>query len=369
MKIRILHLVATGKLSGAEKVVSDICTNLDNEKFQPIAVCAGAELKNYYENKGVESHIVDINKLNFFEIFKLRKLIIEKKVQLIHAHDVKASVASAIAVKGLKVPVVSHLHTNYEWLRQEGLLKKIDKHFRKKYALSIACSKNVAEYYLNYNNDFQTEKLIYMINKFNLNELLKFKVEDKEEFKKNIGVSSDKYVFGYLGRLEDEKGVELLVESFNLFNKKHKDAVVVIVGDGSEREKLTNLIKEYNLQNKVLLMGHQKDVYNYINVFDSFILPSKREGLPIAVLETMAMGKVVISTPTDGGIPELIKTGKTGIIIKERTANCLEGSMEYVYLNKEEAENLGEAGQKFVIENYNINEYINELEKLYCELV
>ena len=369
MKVKVLHVVATGKLSGAEKVVSDICTNLNNEKFHPIAVCAGDGLKNYYENKGLESHIADISKLNLFEIHKLRKLIIEKDVKLVHAHDVKASVASAIAVRGLNVPVISHLHTNYEWLRKDGLLKKIDKHFRKKYSLSIACSKNVAEYYLNYNKDFNTEKLIYMVNKFNLNELLKFQVEDKDDFKKKLGISADKYIFGYLGRLEIEKGVELLIEGFKLFNEKYKDAVVVLVGDGSEREKLTNLIKEYNIQDKVFFMGHQKDVYNYINIYDSFVLPSKREGLPIAVLETMAMGKIIISTPTDGGIPEIIKTGKTGIILKERTASCLFESMEYVYQNPDEANKMGEAGKEFILKNYNINEYICEMEKLYNELI
>ena len=70
MTKKVMHIVSTGRLSGAEKVVSDICSNL-TEDFKPIAICAGEELKKYYEEKGIETHIFNISSLNPFEILKL----------------------------------------------------------------------------------------------------------------------------------------------------------------------------------------------------------------------------------------------------------------------------------------------------------
>ena len=365
----VLHLVANGKLSGAEKVVSDICTNLDKNKYKPIGVCTGGSLKGYYEKKGIQTEVADISSLNPREILKLRKIIKHNEVKLVHAHDVKASIASALAVYGLKIPVISHLHTNYDWLKKQGTLKAMDGFFRRKYALSIACSEKVADFYKKYNKSFDTSKMISMGNKFNFKEFDGIQIENKNSFKQQLGIDKEEFIFGYVGRLEDEKGVALLVDSFYVFNKKHSDAMLVLVGDGRERQRVEAQIREYGMENKVRLMGHQSNVYNYINIYDAFVLPSKREGLPIAILETMAMGKVIISTPTDGGIPEVIKNYETGIIMKERKVECMVEAMEYVYLNRKVAEDMGKKGREFLVDNFNIIGYVKELEDVYGELI
>lgn len=364
MKHTVLNLVATGRLSGAEKVVSDICTNLDKNNFKVIVACAGEELKGYYTEKGLETKIIDISKLNIFEIIKLRKLIVSENINLVHAHDVKASVASQIAVKGLGIPVISHIHGNYLWLANNFLMKGIDAYFREKYTLTIACSSKAQEFYKGYNNSFDYNKLIVLGNCFNFDEFRKIQLMDREEFKNKQSIPNGKYIFGYIGRLIKLKGVDLIIRSFKEFSKKNDDALLVIVGDGEEKENLKNLCREINVENKVLFMGYQKDVYNYLNVFDAFVIASQREGLPLVVLEAMAMGKIIISTPV-GGIPEVIKNKCTGILLKERNEKFLIESMNYVFDNKEEANVIAEQGTKFLKEHRNIKNYIEMLEKIY----
>lgn len=365
MPIKILQLVVTGTLSGAEKVVSDICTNLDKSKFIPITVCSGEVLKNYYLNKNIQSEIIDISKLNPKEIVKLRKLLIDKKIDIAHGHDVKASMALVMAAVGLKIPVFSHIHGNYQWLKDGGTFKTLDRIFRKRYHMSIACSKKVSEYYLKYNSTFDNKSLIIMENKFNFNEFAGIQLEDKNELKQKLNIDKDKFIFGYLGRLIELKGVDLLIESFNLLNKKYRDTMVVLVGEGDKRIELEKIVHKYNLQDNVLFLGYQSNVYDFLNIFDAFVLPSKTEGLPIAILEAMAMKKMVISTPTEGGIPEVIKTGQTGILLEERTTECLLESMEYVYLNQDKAESIGNEARKFIEEKFNIKDNIKALEALY----
>ena len=363
-KSRILHIVATGTLSGAEKVVSDICTNLNPEKLDIITVVAGEELQNYYSSKGLKSTIIDISKLNIFEIQKLRKLIKFEKVDIIHAHDVKASVASALAVRGLNVPVISHLHGNYLWLESNYIMKFIDAHFRKKYCLSIACSDQVEQYYKANNYNFDYNKMIVMGNAFNFQEFNKIKLQDKEEFKKKNGIPQHKYIFGYVGRLIKLKGVDIIIKSFEKLSKKNSEAILIIVGEGEEKDHLIKLVDRLSLQDKVILMGYRWEIYDFMNIFDAFVVASEIEGLPMVILEAMAMEKLIISTPV-GGIPEVIKHGVTGLLIKERNEEALLESLEYAYNNRNISQSLGNEARKFLENNRNILKYVKRLEEIY----
>lgn len=368
MVYKILHLLSTKTLNGAEKVALDICTNLDKEIFLPKVVCAGNELMDYFNRQSIESFKIDIGKLNIKQVLKLRKLIKNGSINLIHAHDVRASIAAKLACINLNISVISHIHVEYDWLKNKSILKIIDRFFRDKYDLSVACSKKVKEFYCKYNSKCNVEKVIALPNSFNFSEFNKIHTISNEDFKVINNIPKDKYVFGYIGRLIDVKGIDLFIKSFNLFHEKYSNSILVIVGDGEEKQKLMSLAEKYNLSTKIYFMGYRKDVYNWLNIFDSFILPSKREGLPLTILEAMAMKKIVIST-TVGGIPELIVNNYNGILIGERNHQNLVKSMEYVYENRNEVCEIVENAYKYLTVNYSIEDYINNLQKVYKRLL
>ena len=228
-------------------------------------------------------------------------------------------------------------------------------------------SKNVKEFYCYYNNKCNKKKVIALPNSFNFIEINKSNIIYNKDFKHMNNIPIDKYIFGYIGRLIDLKGINLLIESFNLFQEKYTDSILIIVGEGDEKEKLMNLVKIYNLSTKIYFMGYRRDVYNWLNIFNSFILTSKREGLPLTILEAMAMKKIVISTAV-GGICELIKNNYNGILIEERSPQLLLKSMEYVYENKNEVKEIEENAYKHLKLNYSIEDYINNIHKVYKSL-
>jgi len=363
-KSKILHVVATGTLSGAEKVVSDICTNLDPEKFEIITVVAGEKLQEYYSSKGLKANVIDISKLNIFQILRLKELIKLEKIDIIHAHDVKASVACAVAARGLNVPIISHLHGNYLWMDSNYVMKKIDEHFRKKCSLSIACSEMVEQFYKSHNLKFDYKKMIVMGNAFNFEEFSKIKLQDKNIFKEKNKLPKDKYIFGYVGRLIKLKGVDIIIKSFEKLSKENSEAILVIVGEGEEKDSLMQLVNHTGLLDKVFFMGYRLDVYDFMNIFDSFIVASEIEGLPMVILEAMAMKKLIISTPV-GGIPEVIKDRETGILIKERNEDSLFESMEYAYKNIDISNKIGNQAREFLDNNRNIENYVKQLEHIY----
>lgn len=364
---RVLHIVATGRLSGAEKVVSDICTNL-SEDFQSIAVCAGEELKEYYDGKNIETYVIDISRLSINEIRKLKQLIKDKRIDIVHSHDVKASIAGYLAAKAFKVPVVSHIHVTYLWMKKLGPLKIIDQYFRNKYTKSLACSEMVRDFYLEHNKKALQGKIEYLDNAFNFNEFNKIEPKDKESFKQQLGIDKDAYIYGYLGRLLEVKGADLMIDSFYDIQNKVDNSILLIVGDGPEREKLEAKVKEYGIENKVIFAGYQKNVYDYMNAFDCFILPSIREGLPIAVLEAMAMRKPVLSTPV-AGLKKLMKNEFNGLVLRERSRKDLSEAMIKINEDKELSKNIAENAYKHLDENYNINTYVRKVERLYKDVL
>jgi glycosyltransferase involved in cell wall biosynthesis len=367
MDYKILHLLSTKTLNGAEKVALDICTNLDKNIFQVITVCAGDELRSYFEKEDIETFKIDISKLNIIKVIKLRKIIKSKNINLIHAHDVRASIAAKLASTNLNIKVISHIHVEYQWLKSKSILKIIDKFFRGKYDLSLACSKKVKEFYCKHNSKCNVEKVIALPNSFNFGEFNKTHITCNMDFKDMNNIPKDKYMFGYIGRLINEKGIDLLIESFNIFHKKHPDSILVVVGTGEEKQKLMNLANKYNLATVIYFMGYRKDVYNFLNIFDSFILPSKREGLPLTILEAMAMKKIVISTKV-GGISELIRNNYNGILIEDRNPDNLFEAMKYVYENRDEVCEIQENAHKHLFSNYSIEGYINNLQEVYKSL-
>lgn len=363
-----MHIVATGRLSGAEKVVSDICTNLNRDDFATVAVCAGDELKKYYEKKGIKAYIIDVNHLAPSQIKGLKEIIRKEKIDIVHGHDVKASIAGYLAASKENVPAVSHIHASYPWLDSFGILKIIDGYFRKKYNLTIACSNMAREYYLQYNKSVNKDKVVALNNSFNFNEFQDIKIMDKHELRRKLNIGDNAYIYGFLGRLLEGKGADLMIDSFNEIQKHRDDVTLLIVGDGPERDKLENKVANYGISDKVKFAGFQKNPYDYMNLFDCFILPSVSEGLPIAVLESMAMKKAVISTPV-AGLKDLLKDNYNGIVLKERSKEALVEAMTRLYSNPALAAELSANAYDYLKKNYDINTYIQRLKKIYMDII
>jgi glycosyltransferase involved in cell wall biosynthesis len=98
---------------------------------------------------------------------------------------------------------------------------------------------------------------------------------------------------------------------------------LLIVGDGPCLSEYQKLINEADLLDSVSFVGHQKNVIPYFEKMDVFVLPSLSEGMPLVILESMAMNVPVIATSV-GGIPEIVKNNKTGLLVASGSARVLE---------------------------------------------
>ncbi|MCI1964252.1 MAG: glycosyltransferase [Ancrocorticia sp.] len=111
----------------------------------------------------------------------------------------------------------------------------------------------------------------------------------RETIRANLGLTSE-IILGHIGRFEKQKNHEFLVSIFEEFHRRVEDSKLILVGWGSQRDRIFELIREKNLLDSVIYLGDTEDIVGLYNAFDCFILPSLYEGLPVVGIEAQACG-------------------------------------------------------------------------------
>lgn len=155
-----------------------------------------------------------------------------------------------------------------------------------------------------------------------------------------------------IGRLSEEKGFDRLIRITRRLREKNDKFTLRIIGDGKEKEKLEEMIKHYNLQNTVLLVGYKENPYPYIRKSDALICSSREEGFSTVVTEALILGKPVITTDC-AGMKEQFGNSSCGIIVENKEDSLYEAIDKYLNDEKLRAEYQSQAeirGSYFKIE-------------------
>lgn len=153
-----------------------------------------------------------------------------------------------------------------------------------------------------------------------------------------------------VGRLSAEKGQMDLLKMFNQLSKKHPDWHLDIIGDGPERDKLEEYIKEKKLKEKVTLHGFQSRTYidKMLHQSSLFIMTSFTESFGIVLLEAMSHGIPCLAFSSAEGAKEIISSGKNGYIIKNRNASAMMKKIEDLMKKDETRKKMGKEARKSV---------------------
>ena len=159
----------------------------------------------------------------------------------------------------------------------------------------------------------------------------KFYPIDKSETRKKVSISSTSKIILCVSRLSHEKGIDVLLKSFKILPKKNVN--LLIIGDGSERDNLTSLSKQLEIDDKVSFLGtiNHAEIPLWINSADLMVLPSRTEGWPNVIMEAFSCGIPVVATNV-GGVPEIITSRDLGIIVPaempEKMAEAMQHGLE-----------------------------------------
>ena len=163
-----------------------------------------------------------------------------------------------------------------------------------------------------------------------------FKSMDRKKLREQYGFSIDAKIVVSVARLVPVKGLDYLIKAVSLLLQTDNKINLLIIGDGSQRAELEELISELKLDNRVRLMGTipHEQIAGFLNQADVFVLPSLSEGLGIAIIEAMACGIPVIGTNVDG-IPDIIKDNDNGVLVPPGDAEALAGAIDKLLQDEE----------------------------------
>lgn len=366
--MRCLHILPMDKLSGAEKMALILCRN--TKRYETIVVCGGENLKQVFEKDNIRSYTLSFDSKSFLKDIKgLKKIIIENKVRILHAHDNYASLY-AYFVKSLyrlDIKVISHIHSCYPWLKGAGINKKIDSYFRKRYDVNIACGKLVYEYYRGNAGYFQTEKTSILSNAVDMEEIIKYNDIPSEEVRKKFNIPNNKIILGFVGRICEIKGIVPFVREISRYKDNFKECRVLLVGSGDQEEEAKRLINELGLEELFILTGFQNNIYEFYPLIDIFFLPSLYEGLPMVILEAMAFKKPVVSMDV-GGISEVVINKENGLLVKVEDYSAFIKAILELVDSEQLRLSYGNNAYNKVCRNYSIGTYVSNIEEIYDNL-
>ncbi len=142
-----------------------------------------------------------------------------------------------------------------------------------------------------------------------------------------------------------------------------------MVGTGKDHENLYELVKATEIDDFVIFAGEQHNPFPYYRAASVFVLPSRKEGFPNALLEAMAVGLPVIAANCDTGPSEILNNGVNGLLIPVENVKALSEAIEKLYHDKALCEKLGKNAKKTIESDYQFKDKMNQFEKILLDLL
>lgn len=382
MKCNILYVIENVSFGGGERAFAQIINGLDKEGYEVSVAClprsSGTSSELFVEEIQDSAQIIPFdlqNQLNLWNIFKLIKIIKEKKIDLVHSQGARADFFTRIAAGLIKVPiVVSTIAAPVEEYNVNPMKKAIyvilDRFSEGFVDKFIVVAEHVGRKLIQIHK-IPSHKVVKIhngvdIKKYNYNSQIAVLV------RKRLNIGPEVLLVGAIGRLTWEKGLLYFIEAAKRIRDSEQQIAdkvkYLIVGEGKLEKSLRLKVKRLKLEEKVIFAGFRKDVREILGAIDILVLSSLREGFPLITLEAMAMGKPIVATNIEG-VNESIVDGVTGILVLPKDPEDLAKAIVSLLKDKDSAQRMGMAGRRFVEEKFNFDIMIRQHKQLYEELI
>ena len=301
--IRVAQILGKMNGGGVEQMVMNYYNAIDRESIQfDFYIFKGSAKVPVEEIKTLGGRIFVLPSLKHpFRYMKvLKKLLSENGYDIVHCHlSTLAGFALRAAKKaGVRVRILHNHSTsggNREFLR--NLAKILLKPFAKRYATEyIACSEYAARWMYgavpicSLNEEAPPVRVARVARNAVDIDRFRFDKEKREAVRKELDIPSDAPVYGHIGRFCPQKNQSFLVDIFKEIVKQQKNALLVMAGNGKDKEYIQARVMAAGLTDNVIFAGHRSDPEALYSVFDCFLLPSNYEGLPVVGVEAQAAG-------------------------------------------------------------------------------
>ncbi len=384
-RVKLAHLIARMGTGGAEENTSYTIRGLDKAKYE-IDLIVGDEFGSHYKRifQKEKIKVIQISRfignLNFWYdislFINLIKIFYKNRYDIVHTHGTKAGIIGRIAARITRVPIIIHgLHGSAldafssKWLNILFLyLERLAGSFTDAHiSVSTILSQNYLKQKISKPERYYTVRSGMELSSFSRNNEPGIETKRKE-----FSIGTDDFVIGNISRLELLKGHSLLLKAFKILTEQEKDKsrriILMIIGDGEEKENIYQDIKELGLEKSVILKGYRNDIPNILEIIDLLVHTSFREGLPRVMVQAAAAGVPMVAFNVDG-IPEIIRDGYNGFLVELKNIKQLVEKIT-IYLRKPELLKLhGDNSKKVVKNRWTIEGMVKGTDKIYSKLI
>jgi len=363
-KIKVVFAMNDFTVGGAQRQLARQLKLYDREKFSfyLITLFQFKDRKNFYD---LLPDDVVVNKLNFNNFFdfaswvKLFNILKEINPDVVITSLFFTNTILRILKIILGYKVIAREHNTYvKKIKSHIFIDKILSFFTYKI---VAVSNGVADF-TSRQEFIPREKFIVIHNGIDIDEINEFRNNyRKDQLKKELGFSEADKIIINVGRLTSQKNHELLIKGFKRFVDENSRYKLLILGEGSLFDKLNKLIKEFEIEKNVMLVGLKMDIWKYYIISEFLISTSKIEGLSNAYLEALAFGLPVVATKT-AGTDELIVPGVNGFFINGQDIEEVQSALAKI--SNANLEEMSLSAFKSA-EKFNIRQTVNKYEKLF----
>ena len=285
-KIKIAMIATHFDVTGIGSVIMNYCLALDHNKYD-LTVIAGVPISDQYKKQCSKNgiHIIALpsrHNDSFNHYKQLYKALKKNHYDIFHDHGNSSMMAIELTLAktaGIRIRI-AHCHNTR--CPNKTVHKLLNPYFNRVYTKAIACGEMAGDWLYGKGNfevlpnGFKTEKFMFSENN-----------RKRLRAKLNLG---KKLVIGHMGRLNDQKNQSYLIDVFEGVAKKRSDAVLLLVGNGPDEEKIKKRVNDSPYKGRIILYGVTDDPAALYSAMDLFVLPSKYEGLPVVLLEAQISG-------------------------------------------------------------------------------
>ena len=279
-------------INGISTVVANYCMNIDLDKFD-ITVIAGAPIdaiyKQKFDLKGIHYVELPARKSSSKVFYRaLYKEFRNKKYDIAHIHGNSATITIELLIAWLNGIKVRIAHCHNSTCDNKKIHRMMLPLFKRLCTGGLACS-DLAGQWLFKNGKYEVLPNGFYTERFCFND------NDRSEIRKELNID-DKFVIGHIGRFNNQKNHPFLLEVFKEVGKERKDAVLLLVGNGPNYDKVMQIIDNHPYKDRIIVYGETTEAEKLYSAMDVFAFPTKHEGLGIVLLEAQISGlKCVVS--------------------------------------------------------------------------
>lgn len=361
-KARILVLIKGLGVGGAEKLLAEGAKHWDRDLYHyevAYVLPWKDQLVGEFQELGIEVHLIGSRKgLRPGVALRLRRLVRERRIDLVHVHSPTLGVLARLVSRA---PVVYTEHNMSEsYRRPTRLANRLT--YRRNTAL-IAVSGAVAGSV----EGWAGPKPLVITNGVSCS----ISSEETSRARAELGLADETPLVAHVGNIRPGKGHDMLIDSARTLAQRRDDVTWVSIGGEKypgDLDRVVSRARHEGLEGRLRFMGRRPDALSFVGAADVYVNPSEVEGLPVAVLEALSLARPVVATAV-GGVPSVIKDGETGLLIESGDSEGLASGVQRLLEDPGLARRLGEEGRALVEREYSLAAMVSAVEAVYEDVL